>query len=102
MRCNEKFVIKTQIEKINTQTNSPVKAFVTVIIDNAFAVHGIKIIESKNELFVEMPSHTYKHSGYGITYTDVFHAVSEEAREVLNQKIIDCYEETIRNMEEIE
>jgi DNA-binding cell septation regulator SpoVG len=37
--------------------NSKLKAFVTIVIDDVLEMHGFKIIEGNNGLFVSAPSH---------------------------------------------
>ena len=43
------------IRKLNS--NSSLKAFVTLIIDDVMSVEGFKIVDGRNGLFVSVPSH---------------------------------------------
>ena len=63
-----------------------VKAIAKIEIDNSFVVHGFKVIDSENGLFVAMPSIklTDKHK-------DIFHPISKEARTELFDAILSAY-----------
>ena len=89
---------KTQTPKINARIDSLVehesaktRAFASVTIGDAFAVHGIKIVEGEKGLFVSMPQRKE-----GDEYRDVFHPITAEAREELNKKILDAYEQKLQ------
>ena len=88
---------KTQNPKITARIDSMVdyegsktKAFASVNIGDAFAIHGIKIIEGEKGLFVSMPQRKD-----GEDYKDVFHPITAEAREELNKQIMDAYEQKL-------
>ena len=88
---------KKQTPKINARIDSLVdyegsktKAFASVNIGDAFAVHGIKIIEGEKGLFVSMPQRKE-----GEDYKDVFHPITAEAREEMNKQILDAYEQKL-------
>ena len=88
---------KMQTPKINARIDSLVdyegsktKAFASVNIGDAFAIHGIKIIEGEKGLFVSMPQRKD-----GEDYKDLFHPITAEAREELNKQIMDAYEQKL-------
>lgn len=89
---------KKQTPKINARIDSLVdyegsktKAFASVNIGDAFAVHGIKIVEGEKGLFVSMPQRKE-----GEDYKDVFHPITAEAREEMNKQILDAYEQKLQ------
>ena len=63
------------------------KGFASVNIDDTFGVHGISIVDGKNGLFVSMPQ-TRDRSG---NYRDIFHPVTKEGRQQLNDAILNEY-----------
>lgn len=65
------------------------KAVVSITFDNMFVVHDIKIIESKDKLFVAMPSRRTQDG----EFKDIAHPINSEMREVLQQEIIKKYNE---------
>lgn len=63
------------------------KAVASIIIDNAFAVHDIKIIENNNEYFVSMPSRRTQEGDY----KDIAHPINSETRNMLSELILKEY-----------
>ena len=59
----------------------------TVVLDDCFAVHGIRIIEGDEGLFIAMPS---KKVGSG-EYHDIAHPINKEARAMFEEAILDAY-----------
>ena len=58
------------------------KAYASVTIAGAFAVHGLRVIETDKGRFISMPQESYKKNGETV-YNDTFHAVTAEARTAL-------------------
>lgn len=52
------------------------KAYVTLTIANSFMIHGLRIIEGKDGLFLTMPS-----KKVGDEFKDVAHPISKEVKE---------------------
>jgi stage V sporulation protein G len=63
------------------------RAFATVTLDDAFAIHNIKVIEGPNGLFVSMPARR-KRDG---TFQNIAHPTTREARELLERAVLDAY-----------
>ena len=77
-----------RVRKINTE--SRMKAVVSVTFDNEFVVHDIKIIESQNGLFIAMPSRKTPEG----EFKDIAHPINAETREKIQKAILDKYETT--------
>ena len=69
------------------------KAIVSIIIDNAIAVHDIKVIQGANGLFIGMPHR--KAFGLEHDFIDVAHPINQETRDMLQSIILAEYEEVI-------
>ena len=82
-----------RVRKINSE--SKMKAVVSITIDNEFVVHDIKIIEGEKGLFIAMPS---KKSTDG-EYRDIAHPINSETRDKLQQTILEKYEESLTEEE---
>ena len=82
--------ISARIDRMVDSANSKVKAVASVTIGGAFAVHGIKVIDSQKGLFVQMPQSSYEKGGQK-HYTDQFHPITANAREELNAAVLDAY-----------
>ena len=66
----------------NTEGELKLKAYADVTFDDCFVVHGLKIIEGQNGLFIAMPS---KKIGNG-EFKDIVHPIQPEFR----NHITDC------------
>ena len=83
--------ITARIDRLLEQDDSSVKAYASVNIGGAFAVHGIKVIDSVKGIFVSMPSNSYKKDGK-VEYSDICHPITAEARNELIEKVTEAYE----------
>lgn len=70
------------------------KAFASATIAGAYAIHGLRVIESEKGLFVSMPQESYTKNGEK-KYTDTFHAITAEARTELIDAVQSAYEQAL-------
>ncbi len=68
---------------------SRMKAIVSVLLDDSFAVHDIRVIEGDRGLFIAMPSRKTATGGY----RDIAHPINPEVRKMFEEKIFEAYEE---------
>ena len=71
--------------------DAKLKAFVTVVLDEDFALRELKVIQGEERLFVAMPAKRMKDG----TFKDLVHPVNGKTREYLEQKVLDAYQEKI-------
>ena len=67
------------------------KAVASITIDNEFVIHDIKVIEGEKGLFIAMPS---RKTAEG-EYRDIAHPISQTARETIQTKILEAYENVL-------
>ena len=67
------------------------KAYATVVFDDAFIVRDMKIISGNNGLFVAMPNKKTKDG----TYRDVAHPLNSEMRELIETSVLNEYKSQI-------
>lgn len=77
----------TNVKITKTEMNR-VKGIASITIDNCFVVHNIKIIESRNELFIGMPSRRTPNG----EFKDIAHPINSEARDKIQKAILEEYE----------
>ena len=63
------------------------KGIAIIVIDNAFAIHDIRIIEGDNGLFVAMPS---RKTATG-EYRDIAHPINTDIRTMFQNAILEEY-----------
>lgn len=88
-------LIEARIDRMINRQDSNIKAVASVNISGAYAVHGIKVIDSQKGLFVSMPSNSYIDAGGHTQYSDVCHPITAEARTELIAKVKEAYEQAI-------
>lgn len=77
--------------------NSRMKGIASVLLDDSFAVHDIRIIEGDNGLFIAMPSRKTATGGY----KDIAHPINPEIRSMFEQEILVEYEKQGEVTEEV-
>ena len=89
MLRKERVVLKitsVTVRKIEKE-NSRMKGIASVLIDDSFAVHDIRIIEGDNGLFIAMPSRKTPTGGY----RDIAHPINPEVRKMFEDAILEEY-----------
>lgn len=90
-------VTDTRIRVVrNPQEDSKLKAYVDITFDECFVVHGLKIIEGQNSLFLAMPSKKMVNG----EFKDIVHPIKPEFREEITSYVLARYEEEKDNVEE--
>lgn len=92
--------IQVRIDRLNDYEGSSVKAFASANIGGAFAIHGIRVVDSQKGLFVSMPQNSYKDGNGNTKYSDIFHAITAEARNELNEKVKEAYEQALQEQQQ--
>ena len=80
-------ITDVRIRKVDSQTR--LKAVASITIDDAFAIHELRIIEGKNGLFVAMPS---RQTTDGV-FRDIVHPIDQPTRKMFEEAIISKYKE---------
>lgn len=77
----------TELRIHKVENDEKLRAYVTVTLDECLVIHGVKIIEGQNGLFIAMPS---KKSSNG-SFKDIVHPITTDFRNELQKKIIEEY-----------
>ncbi len=75
-----------------TMHEGRLRAVVSITIDNAIAIHDIKLVQGDDRMFVAMPSRR-EESG---TFRDIIHPISSSIREEIEEKILGAYQAYIQ------
>lgn len=81
-------ITSVNVRKIEKE-GSRMKGIASVLLDDSFAVHDIRIIEGEKGLFIAMPS---KKTPTG-DYRDIAHPINPEVRSMFEEAILKAYEE---------
>ena len=80
-------ITSVNVRKIEKE-GSRMKGIASVLLDDSFAVHDIRIIEGDNGLFIAMPSRKTATGGY----RDIAHPINPEVRAMFEETILEAYE----------
>ena len=81
-------ITSVNVRKIEKE-GSRMKGIASVLLDDSFAVHDIRIIEGEKGLFIAMPS---KKTPTG-DYRDIAHPINPEVRSMFEEEILKAYNE---------
>lgn len=86
-------VTNVRIRLINTEGR--LKAVGSITIDDAFVVHDVRVLEGERGMFVAMPSKQLPNG----TFRDVAHPINTEARNMIDARVLEAYEEALKEAE---
>ncbi len=86
----------TDIRIRQTSDEGKLKARVSITIDDSFAVHEIRVLEGINGLFIAMPSKKLPNG----EYKDIAHPINKETRTMIQEKIIEAYQNELAKQNE--
>ena len=81
-------ITSVNVRKIEKE-GSRMKGIASILLDDSFAVHDIRIIEGDNGLFIAMPSRKTATGGY----RDIAHPINPEVRAMFEEAILKAYDE---------
>jgi len=90
-------ITSVNVRKIEKE-GSRMKGIASVLLDDSFAVHDIRIIEGDNGLFIAMPSRKTAAGGY----RDIAHPINPEVRAMFEEAILEAYDKAEEVAEEEE
>ena len=70
----------------------PMKAIVSLTFDAQLAMHDIKVIQTKDKMFIVMPSRKNPDD----TYRDIVHPINAEFRAKLEAAVLAAYDEALK------
>ena len=82
-------VTSVSVRKIEKE-GSRMKGIASIVLDDSFAVHDIRIIQGDKGLFIAMPSRKTATGGY----KDIAHPINPDVRKMFEDAIIEEYNNT--------
>lgn len=79
-------ITSVNVRKVNRE-NSRMRGIASVLLDESFAIHDIRIIEGENGLFIAMPSRKVGDDNY----RDIAHPINQETRTMFEEAILKAY-----------
>ena len=88
-------ITKVEIRPMRNEGN--LKAFCSVVFDDVFIVHSVKIIQGKGNLFVAMPSREGKNG----EFRDTAHPIDNVFRLELEETVLERYREVVEETSQV-
>ena len=79
----------TDVRIYRVEGTGNLRAYAAVTLDEAYVVHGLRVLEGEAGLWIGMPASKNKKG----EFKDIFHPITREARDVLVKSVIGRYEE---------
>lgn len=89
-------ITDVRVRIVRQHEEGKLKAVASIIIDDCFAVHDIKIISGIDGVFIAMPSRKTSEGDF----KDIAHPINTDTREVIKEKVLEAYEEELKNPRE--
>ena len=83
-------ITSVTVRKVDKE-GSRMRGIASVLLDDSFAVHDIRIIEGENGLFIAMPSRKTPDG----EFKDIAHPINTDTREKIQNSILKAYEEAM-------
>lgn len=83
-------VTRVVVRPVNN-TESKLRATASVTFDDAFVVHGVRVVEGEKGLFIAMPSRRLNDG----TRKDIAHPINSETRQKIQDAVLEEYRKTV-------
>ena len=91
--------VAARIDRLNND-DSKTKAYATLTINDAFAIHGVKLIQGKNGLFASMPSRAVTNEQGETEYVPF--AITKEMSDAVITCLVNAYNEVVEAQAELD
>lgn len=86
-------ITDVRIRVVKGESDIKLKAYADVTFEGCFVIHGLKIIEGQNGMFVAMPSRKMPDG----EYKDIVHPITPGLRKEITEIVITKFNETELN-----
>lgn len=80
-------VTDVRIKKVTEEKLVKLRAYADITLDECLVIHGLKLMEGENGLFVAMPSRKI----FNNEYKDIVHPINSELRKHITEAVIEKY-----------
>ena len=91
-------ITDVRVRIVKQHEEGKLKAVASIIIDDCFAIHDIKIISGNDGIFIAMPSRKTSEGDF----KDIAHPINTETRELIKDKVLKAYEQELANPRDTE
>ena len=95
-----KLSVTAKIDRMVDREDATVKAYASVNIGGAFVIKDIAVVDGQKGMFARMPFRSYKTGSGETKYSDIAFALTDEARQSLNEAVLGAYREALEESED--
>ena len=95
-----KLSVTAKIDRMIDRENATVKAYASVNLGGEFVIKDIAVVDGQKGLFARMPFRSYKTGSGETKYSDIAFALTDEARQSLNDAVLGAYREALGESED--
>lgn len=81
-------VTNVKIKKVSGDKFDRLRAYVDLTLDDSLVIHGLKLMQGEQGLFVAMPSRKMRNE----EYKDIVHPICSELRNDITKRVQDEYD----------
>ena len=95
-----KLSVSAKIDRMIEREDATVKAYASVNIGGAFVIKDIAVVDGQKGMFARMPFRSYKTGSGETKYSDIAFALTDEARQSLNDAGLGAFREALEESED--
>ena len=95
-----KIPVSAKIDRMIDRENATVKAYASVNLGGEFVIKDIAIVDGQKGMFAKMPFRSYKGANGDTKYSDIAFALTDSARQSINDAVLGAYREALEESEE--
>lgn len=95
-----KIPVSAKIDRMIERENATVKAYASVNLGGEFVIKDIAIVDGQKGMFARMPFRSYKTSSGETKYSDIAFALTDSARQSVQDAVLGAYREALEETED--
>lgn len=95
-----KIPVSAKIDRMIDRENATVKAYASVNLGGEFVIKDIAVVDGQKGMFARMPFRSYKGANGDTKYSDIAFALTDEARQSINDAVLGAYREALEETED--
>ena len=95
-----KIPVSAKIDRMIDRENATVKAYASVNLGGEFVIKDIAVVDGQKGMFARMPFRSYKGANGDTKYSDIAFALTDSARQSINDAVLGAYREALEETED--
>ena len=95
-----KIPVSAKIDRMIERENATVKAYASVNLGGEFVIKDIAVVDGQKGMFARMPFRSYKTGSGETKYSDIAFALTDEARQSINDAVLTAYKAELAQTED--